>query len=165
MNYQLIPDRPGEQTPDRLASARPADRPSSRMRRPHRSAQDFPRHCCLALAYDRVLIRDLGSHNGLRVNGRPVEEARLYPGDEVAIGPLIYRMEMEPPPRARPGRCPAPGAAPEPGQTAAVRGRRRPDRHATIPTTSDGAARFLLVHDSAIIRIEAAGSVRFCSDP
>ena len=51
------------------------------------------RHCCLALAYDRVLIRDLGSHNGLRVNGRLVEEARLHAGDEVAIGPFIYRLE------------------------------------------------------------------------
>jgi pSer/pThr/pTyr-binding forkhead associated (FHA) protein len=53
------------------------------------------RHCCLALAYDRVLIRDLGSHNGLRVNGRVVEEARLHAGDEVAIGPIIYRLEIE----------------------------------------------------------------------
>jgi pSer/pThr/pTyr-binding forkhead associated (FHA) protein len=53
------------------------------------------RHCCLALAYDRVLIRDLGSHNGLRVNGRLVQEARLHAGDEVAIGPVIYRLEIE----------------------------------------------------------------------
>jgi pSer/pThr/pTyr-binding forkhead associated (FHA) protein len=53
------------------------------------------RHCCLALAYDRILIRDLGSHNGLRVNGRLVAEARLQAGDEVAIGPIIYRVEAE----------------------------------------------------------------------
>jgi predicted component of type VI protein secretion system len=53
------------------------------------------RHCCLALAYDRVLIRDLGSHNGLRVNGRLIQEARLHVGDEVAIGPVIYRLEIE----------------------------------------------------------------------
>src|SRR5437764_13479557 len=53
------------------------------------------RHCCVALAYDRVLIRDLGSHNGVRVNGRLVEEARLHAGDEVAIGPVIYRLEIE----------------------------------------------------------------------
>jgi len=55
------------------------------------------RHCCLALAYDRVVIRDLGSRNGLRVNGRRVEEARLNPGDEVAIGPLIYRVDLPDP--------------------------------------------------------------------
>ncbi len=52
------------------------------------------RHCCVALADDRVLIRDLGSRNGLRVNGRLIDEARIYPGDEVAIGPLLYRYEV-----------------------------------------------------------------------
>ena len=53
------------------------------------------RHCCLAMAYDRVLIRDLGSRNGVRVNGRLVEESRLYPGDELAIGPILFRLEAE----------------------------------------------------------------------
>jgi pSer/pThr/pTyr-binding forkhead associated (FHA) protein len=51
------------------------------------------RHCCLAMAYDRVLIRDLGSRNGVRVNGREVDESRLYQGDELAIGPIIFRVE------------------------------------------------------------------------
>jgi pSer/pThr/pTyr-binding forkhead associated (FHA) protein len=65
------------------------------------------RHCCLAAAYDRILIRDLGSRNGVRVNGRVVDETQLFRGDEVAIGPLIYRVEVEgepsddaPPPRS-----------------------------------------------------------------
>jgi len=49
----------------------------------------------VALADDRVLIRDLGSRNGLRVNGRLIDEARIYPGDEVAIGPLLYRYDVE----------------------------------------------------------------------
>lgn len=53
------------------------------------------RHCCLASAYDRVLIRDLGSRNGVRVNGRIVEETQLFQGDEVAIGPLLFRVEVE----------------------------------------------------------------------
>ena len=53
------------------------------------------RHCCLAMAYDRVLIRDLGSRNGVRVNGRLVEEARLQAGDELAIGPILFRLELE----------------------------------------------------------------------
>ncbi len=54
------------------------------------------RHCCLAMAYDRVLIRDLGSRNGVRVNGRVVEESRLHFGDELAIGPVLFRLELEP---------------------------------------------------------------------
>jgi predicted component of type VI protein secretion system len=51
------------------------------------------RHCCLAMAYDRVLIRDLGSRNGVRVNGRVVDESRLHDGDEVAIGAILFRLE------------------------------------------------------------------------
>jgi pyruvate/2-oxoglutarate dehydrogenase complex dihydrolipoamide acyltransferase (E2) component len=47
------------------------------------------------MAYDRVLIRDLGSRNGVRVNGRLVEEIRLHPGDELAIGPVLFRLEAE----------------------------------------------------------------------
>ncbi|WZO95768.1 FHA domain-containing protein [Isosphaeraceae bacterium EP7] len=79
------------------------------------------RHCCLALAYDRTLIRDLGSRNGVRVNGRLVEEAQLLHGDEVAIGPWIYRVEdlaiIEPAPArktAPPPPPPKPQPAPQP---------------------------------------------------
>jgi pSer/pThr/pTyr-binding forkhead associated (FHA) protein len=45
------------------------------------------------MAYDRVLIRDLGSRNGVRVNGRSTDESRLYEGDELAIGPILFRLE------------------------------------------------------------------------
>ncbi|MDG3003313.1 FHA domain-containing protein [Paludisphaera mucosa] len=67
------------------------------------------RHCCFALAYDRLMIRDLGSRNGVRVNGRDVTETQLFRGDEVAIGPLIFRVEqdVEPgtaTPKSPPGR-------------------------------------------------------------
>jgi len=84
------------------------------------------RHCCVALAYDRVMIRDLGSRNGLRVNGLVVEEAQLRLGDEVAIGPILYRLEQDapppPPPLAkRPANVTKPPSLPEfpdyPGDT------------------------------------------------
>ena len=55
------------------------------------------RHCCLAMAYDRLVIRDLGSRNGIRVNGRLGEEFLLRPGDEVAIAHLLYRLKAPPP--------------------------------------------------------------------
>lgn len=71
------------------------------------------RHCCIALAYDRVILKDLGSRNGVRVNGELVEETRLFPGDEVAIGHLIYRLEAIAPPAA-PVPLPLPTAAPSP---------------------------------------------------
>jgi pSer/pThr/pTyr-binding forkhead associated (FHA) protein len=50
------------------------------------------RHCCLAVAYERLVLRDLGSRNGVRVNGVRTQEAHLESGDEVAIGPLIFRL-------------------------------------------------------------------------
>lgn len=80
------------------------------------------RHCCLAIAYDRILIRDLGSRNGVRVNGKVVDEVQLAEGDEVAIGPLIYRLVPEsapapatPQPAASPSRDASQGGA-QPGQ-------------------------------------------------
>lgn len=51
------------------------------------------RHCCLAMAYDRLMVRDLGSRNGVRVNGRLVDEWRIQPGDEIAIAHILYRLE------------------------------------------------------------------------
>ena len=74
------------------------------------------RHCCLALAYDRLVIRDLGSRNGLRVNGLVVDEARLQTGDEVALGPLIFRVEgiAPPPPPAGPPPAVAVAHPPKP---------------------------------------------------
>jgi pSer/pThr/pTyr-binding forkhead associated (FHA) protein len=66
------------------------------------------RHCCVATAYDRVLIRDLGSRNGVRVNGRLLEESRLHPGDELAIGPILFRLEHEEEQPAVPRAVPVP---------------------------------------------------------
>jgi len=57
------------------------------------SPQISRRHCCLALAYDRLSIRDLGSRNGVRVNGQVIDESRLKPGDEIAIAQFLYRLE------------------------------------------------------------------------
>jgi pSer/pThr/pTyr-binding forkhead associated (FHA) protein len=85
------------------------------------------RHCCLAMAYDRVVVRDLGSKNQIRVNGQVVEEAHLQNGDEVAIGPILYRLELleenreaSVPPTARPVSSPPAGRgkSPPPGLSA-----------------------------------------------
>jgi predicted component of type VI protein secretion system len=95
------------------------------------------RHCCVAMAYDRVLIRDLGSRHGVRVNGRLVEETRLYPGDELAIGPILFRLEAEAEEPgnlgamvsrpSQPPRAARPGSAPASLQPAASNPRARPD--------------------------------------
>jgi pSer/pThr/pTyr-binding forkhead associated (FHA) protein len=40
-------------------------------------------------------IRDLGSRNGLLVNGRPVQEAILKDGDKLKVGPYTLVFEVE----------------------------------------------------------------------
>jgi hypothetical protein len=72
------------------------------------------RHCCVALAYNRLIIRDLGSRNGVRVNGRLIDEIQLQNGDEVAIAQVIYRFEEAPAPAPAPPP-PASKPVPEPG--------------------------------------------------
>src|SRR5262249_55978075 len=74
------------------------------------------RHCCVAMAYDRVVIRDLGSRNRVRVNGQVVEEACLQSGDELAIGPILYRLEQEIEQREPPA---PPVGRPDPSDSAA----------------------------------------------
>ena len=57
------------------------------------SARVSRRHCCLALGRDAVLVRDLGSTNGTRINGQLVEEGVLRPGDELSIAHCRYQLE------------------------------------------------------------------------
>ena len=51
------------------------------------------RHCCLASNSDSVLVRDLGSTNGTRINGRRVDRGVLRPGDELSIADCRYHLE------------------------------------------------------------------------
>jgi pSer/pThr/pTyr-binding forkhead associated (FHA) protein len=51
------------------------------------------RHCCLALDRDGVLVRDLGSTYGTRINRQRIEEGVLRPGDELSIAHYRYRLE------------------------------------------------------------------------
>jgi predicted component of type VI protein secretion system len=50
------------------------------------------RHCCIAQVNDALVVRDLGSTNGIRVNNERVIEARLQDGDELALGNYRYRV-------------------------------------------------------------------------
>jgi predicted component of type VI protein secretion system len=67
------------------------------------------RHCCLAEVDKSLAVRDLGSTNGIRVNGQLVNESRLRDGDELVIGNLRYqvRWEDEAMPAARAASPPA----------------------------------------------------------
>src|SRR5262249_7686018 len=51
------------------------------------------RHCCMTEDNGEVVVRDLGSTNGIRINGQRVESGRLRPGDELSIAHIRYRLE------------------------------------------------------------------------
>ena len=50
------------------------------------------RHCCVAQVNDYLVVRDLGSTNGVRINGQRVVEGKLVPGDELQIGNFKYQV-------------------------------------------------------------------------
>jgi predicted component of type VI protein secretion system len=71
------------------------------------------RHCCIAQVNDFLVIRDLGSTNGIRINGARVNEGRLAPGDEVTIGNHRYEVRWS--------SIPGEGAPAAPRRKTAVR--------------------------------------------
>jgi pSer/pThr/pTyr-binding forkhead associated (FHA) protein len=52
------------------------------------------RHCCLALVDGQMVVIDLGSYNGVLINGHRVEMGRLRPGDELSIANHRFRLEV-----------------------------------------------------------------------
>lgn len=66
-----------------------------------RSRKISRRHCCIAQVNNTLVVRDLGSTNGVRINGELIRrEASLKVGDAVAIGDVEYTVEAEPKPGA-----------------------------------------------------------------
>ena len=56
------------------------------------------RHCCIAQVNNKFVIRDLGSTNGVRVNGRgaPSGQAQqIGAGDHVTLGTVDARFEVD----------------------------------------------------------------------
>jgi hypothetical protein len=52
-------------------------------------------HCCMTQDKDELVVRDLGSTNGIRINGERVERGRLRSGDELSIAHIRYRLEND----------------------------------------------------------------------
>mgnify|MGYP001375904101 CR=1 FL=1 len=50
-------------------------------------------HCCMTHDNGDVVVRDLGSTNGIRINGQRVEMGRLKSGDELSIAHIRYRLD------------------------------------------------------------------------
>jgi pSer/pThr/pTyr-binding forkhead associated (FHA) protein len=53
------------------------------------------RHCCIAQVNDYLVVRDLGSTNGIRINGMRVQEGILKAKDELTIGGNLYRLTWD----------------------------------------------------------------------
>lgn len=74
------------------------------------------RHCCIAQVSDYLVVRDLGSTNGVRINGTRVVEGRLTAGDELTLGNNRYRVSWESEVQPRRPAAAVPVAAPKPYQ-------------------------------------------------
>ena len=53
------------------------------------------RHCCIAQVGNYLVVRDLGSTNGVRINGNRVLEGKLQGGDELTVGNFRYQVYLE----------------------------------------------------------------------
>src|SRR5690242_16085143 len=71
------------------------------------------RHCCIAQVNDYLVVRDLDSTNGIRINGVRVVEGKLRAGDELTIGNHRYQVTWQ-------------DAAPRPAPVASARGKPPP---------------------------------------
>jgi pSer/pThr/pTyr-binding forkhead associated (FHA) protein len=64
------------------------------LRLDHKSVSKM--HCVLVKTDGLLLLRDLGSTNGTRVNGQRVRRAALLPNDQVAIAGFKFRVYLGP---------------------------------------------------------------------
>src|SRR5207247_9542426 len=52
-------------------------------------------HCVFVGSEDSVLVRDLGSTNGTYIDGQPVQETRIEPGQILRLGSVELRLESQ----------------------------------------------------------------------
>jgi pSer/pThr/pTyr-binding forkhead associated (FHA) protein len=70
------------------------------LRLDHKSVSKM--HCVIVKTDGLLLLRDLGSTNGTRVNGQRVRRAALLPNDQVAIASYKFRVHLGPDDLAKP---------------------------------------------------------------
>jgi pSer/pThr/pTyr-binding forkhead associated (FHA) protein len=64
------------------------------LRLDHKSVSKM--HCVLVKTDGLLLLRDLGSTNGTRVNGQRVRRAALLPNDQLTIAHFKFRIQLGP---------------------------------------------------------------------
>jgi pSer/pThr/pTyr-binding forkhead associated (FHA) protein len=70
------------------------------LRLDHKSVSKL--HCIIVKADDLLMLRDLGSTNGTRVNGTRVRRAMLLPNDQLSIAHFKFRVFLGPDEPIRP---------------------------------------------------------------
>src|SRR5207249_5049405 len=53
-------------------------------------------HCEIIVSDDSVQVRDLGSTNGTYIDGQPLQEAQLNPGQTLRLGSVELRLDSQP---------------------------------------------------------------------
>jgi pSer/pThr/pTyr-binding forkhead associated (FHA) protein len=87
------------------------------------------RHCCIAQVNDKFVVRDLGSTNGVYLNGYRVQkEAEIGLGDDLIIGDVHFKLLNEIPASSNPNLPRANNAA---GRT--VQGSANPPQRPHLP--------------------------------
>jgi pSer/pThr/pTyr-binding forkhead associated (FHA) protein len=116
-------------------------------------------HAAFTRGSSGVMVRDLDSKNGVRVNGVKVTESRLADGDTIDLGPVTlkladpedrYMRDIEAQQDNRPARPPAPApvpatparpyAAPAPSAIAHPHAAPRPAAHPHLAPSADGTS-------------------------
>lgn len=64
------------------------------LRLDHKSVSKM--HCVIVRTDGLLLLRDLGSTNGTRVNGQRVRRAALLPNDQLAVATFKFRVHLGP---------------------------------------------------------------------
>ncbi len=102
-------------------------------------------HCCMMQESGEVVVRDLGSTNGIRINGQRVEMGRLKPGDELSIAHIRYRLDngqghdqtLAEPASLPPSPGAAPGLAPRSHHLDLNKGPYSPEKSPLNPLPAD----------------------------
>ena len=74
-------------------------------------------HCALLLADGLVVVRDLGSTNGTRVNGQRVRRGTLLPNDHLSVAKFQYQFRLADDPSPPPPAVESADAAPAAGDS------------------------------------------------
>jgi FHA domain len=133
------------------------------------------KHCCIAQVDSRIVVRDLGSMNGVRLNGeRVTHEATVRLGDQVTIGDVGYVLQTQDalgrprtsqPPNGRRAESPPPSVPPRsmsPQRPAERTERSRRDRPSPPPVILSQDMPVPIPEEDADFNVEES---RYRSDP